>query len=82
MVTQGFNLQAVDSVEVPYLNYFVKVLSLLYFIQRPLATVKPTGLGTTIIFIIFLDFLMFHQISLSRQVKRLAIITYEHGIYE
>ena len=36
----------------------------------------------TIIFIIFWDFLMFHQIFLSPQVKRCAIITYKHGIYE
>ena len=33
-------------------------------------------------FIIFLDFLMFYQIFLSPQVKRCAIITYKHGIYE
>ena len=34
----------------------------------------------TIIFIIFWDFLMFYQIFLSPQVKRCAIITYEHDI--
>ena len=28
------------------------------------------------------DFLMFYQIFLSTQVKRCAIITYKHGIYE
>ena len=37
---------------------------------------------STIIFIIFRDFSMFYQIFLSPQVKRLAIITYKHGIYE
>ena len=36
---------------------------------------------TTIIFI-FWDFLMFYQISLSPQVKRCAIITYKHCVYE
>ena len=36
----------------------------------------------TISFIIFRDFSMFYQIFLSPQVKRWAIITYEHGIYE
>ena len=35
-----------------------------------------------IIFIIFWDFLMFYQIFFSPQVKRSAIITYKHGIYE
>ena len=34
------------------------------------------------VFIIFWDFLMFYQIFFSPQVKRLAIITYKHGIYE
>ena len=33
-------------------------------------------------FIIFWDFSMFYQIFLSPQVKRCAIITYEHGTYE
>ena len=36
----------------------------------------------TIIFIIFLDILMFYQIFLSPEAKRCAITTYEHGIYE
>ena len=31
---------------------------------------------------IFWDFLMFYQIFLSLQVKRWAIITYKHGMYE
>ena len=33
-------------------------------------------------FIILWDFLMFHQIFLSPPVKRWAIITHKHGIYE
>ena len=33
-------------------------------------------------FITFWDFPMFYQIFLSVQVKRCAIITYKHGIYE
>ena len=36
----------------------------------------------TIIFIIFWDFLMFYQFVLSPQIRRCAIITYKHGIYE
>ena len=36
----------------------------------------------TTIFIIFLDILIFHQISLSLQVKRNAIISNKHNIYE
>ena len=36
----------------------------------------------TIVFIIFSDFLTFHQIFLSPQVKRCLIITYKHDIYE
>ena len=39
------------------------------------------NLSTTIIFIIFWDFLIFYQIFLSPQVKRCAIITGKHGIY-
>ena len=37
---------------------------------------------STIIFIIFWDFLMFYQVFLSPQVKLCAIVTYKHGIYE
>ena len=37
---------------------------------------------SAIIFILFWDFLMFYQVLLSPQVKRCAIITYKHGIYE
>ena len=36
----------------------------------------------TVSYIIFWDFLMFYQIFLSAQVKRWAIITYEHGMCE
>ena len=43
--------------------------------------IKPTD-EPTISFIIFWDFPMFYQIFLSLQVKRWAIITYKHGIYE
>ena len=34
------------------------------------------------IFIIFWDFLMFHEVSLSPQVKGCAIITYKHDTYK
>ena len=37
---------------------------------------------TTNTCIIFWDFLMLYQIFLSLQVKRCAVITYKHGIYE
>ena len=37
---------------------------------------------SAISFIVFWDFWMFYQIFLSPQVKRCAIITYKHGIYE
>ena len=40
------------------------------------------GCWSTIIFIIFLESLMFYQIFLSPQVKRCEIITHKHGIYE
>ena len=36
----------------------------------------------TIFFIIFWDFLTFYQIFVSQNVKRCAIITYKHSIYE
>ena len=39
-------------------------------------------ISSTIIFIIFWDFLMFCQIFILPQVKRCAIITYKHSIYE
>ena len=38
--------------------------------------------GGTILVIIFCDFLMFYQIFLSPQVKRIVIISNKHGIYE
>ena len=38
--------------------------------------------GATISFIIFKDFSTFRQVFLSPQVKRWAIITYKHCIYE
>ena len=36
----------------------------------------------TILAITFWDFLMFYQFFLSRQVKRIMIISNKHGIYE
>ena len=48
-------------------------------------SLPPTGIklgSSTIIFIIFRDFLTLQQIFLSPQVKRCAIITYKLGIYE
>ena len=37
---------------------------------------------TTVIFIIFWDFLIFYQIFLSPHVKRSAIITNKYGVYK
>ena len=42
----------------------------------------PHIIGLTINDRIFLDFLMFYQTFLSPEVKRCAIITYKHNIYE
>ena len=42
----------------------------------------PHIIGLTINDRIFLDFLMFYQTFLSPQVKRCAIITNKHNIYE
>ena len=38
--------------------------------------------SSTILVIIFWDMLMFYQIFLSPQLKRIVIITNKHGIYE
>ena len=38
--------------------------------------------GGTILVIIFWDFLMFYQIFLLPQVKRIVIISNKHGMYE
>ena len=36
----------------------------------------------TILAIIFCDFLMFYEVFLSAQVKRIVIINNKHGIYQ
>ena len=41
-----------------------------------------TSCKSTIIFMIFLDFLMFYQILLPPQVKRSAIVSNKDSIYE
>ena len=46
-----------------------------------MATLKIHNIAT-INCIIFWDFFMFYQTFLSPQVKRCAIITYKHGVYE
>ena len=51
----------------------------LFRIEIILRTLKTRP---TIVFIIFLDFLVFYQIFLSSQVERCAIITDRHGLYE
>ena len=43
---------------------------------------RDINLRPTILVIIFWDFLIFYQIFLSPQVKRIAIINNKHGIYE
>ena len=58
-------------------HYSSKVLfTSLYFLRT------FTFLERATINFIFWDFLMFYQILLSPQMKRCAIITYKHGIYE
>ena len=52
-----------------------------FFIQRKKHHFD-TIVKATIIFKIFWDFLMLYQIILLPQVKRCAIITYKHDIYE
>ena len=53
------------------------------FLQSPLTLIwKFITWIPIIIFTILLEFLMFYQIFLSPQVKRCAIITYKHRIYE
>ena len=42
----------------------------------------PGTLRAAITFIMFWDFLMFYQILLSSQVKRSAVISNKHGIWE
>ena len=50
--------------------------------NSPLVKHRFPSQKSTIICIIFWDFLMFYQIFLSPQVKQCAIINYEHGTYE
>ena len=45
-------------------------------------SVESNEYVATISFIISWDFLMYYQTLLLPQVKRWAIITYKHGIYE
>ena len=67
---------------------FLKIFSssfatqFLYFDIRDIKTGSSKWQIATIVFIIFSDFLTFHQIFLSPQVKRCLIITYKHDIYE
>ena len=42
--------------------------------------IYPVDKVPPIIFITFLDYLMFYQVFLSPQVKLCEIISYEHGI--
>ena len=51
-------------------------------IRKPCYHSTKLQMQPTITFIIFWDFLMFYQIFLSPQVKRCAIVTYKHGLYE
>ena len=56
--------------------------SYLTVIFRLLSVISFEFCWAATIFIIFWDCLMFYQIFLSPKVKRCAIITYKHGIYE
>ena len=44
--------------------------------------INKTSESSTILVIIFGDMLMFYQIFLSPQLKRIVIISNKHGIYE
>ena len=52
-----------------------------YFNDKITMLKKHETAVAAISFIIFWDFTMFYQISLSPKLKRCAIITYKHGIY-
>ena len=62
---------------VPNLTLAGFVLVVQWYLLLYLSTIS-----STISFIIFWDFSMFYQIVLSPKVKRWAIVTYKHGIYE
>ena len=62
----------------PHVKYNVKILPPIINNSRWI----DLGVVSTIILMVLWDFLMFHLIFLSPQVKRCAIITYKHGIYE
>ena len=56
--------------------------SLLAFLNKECAPGIDSWVQPTISFLISWDFSMFYQIYLSPQMKRWAIITYKHGIYQ
>ena len=76
-VTASFQGRSIESIEC--LLYYFHLL--LRFDQTSVHEFKLWR-RPTIIFIIFWDFLMFYQIFFSPQVKRCAIITYKHSIYD
>ena len=64
---------------------FCSTYSVIMIIQNVLTLTKFVlcqSLPPTITLIIFWDFLMFHQVFLLPQVKRNAIFSNKHGVYE
>ena len=71
-----YQIYVSDSLIFIFLNVEIKSMP-----KNPFSILQM-NVGPTIIFIIFLDILMFYKIFLSPQVKQCAIITYKHGIFE
>ena len=82
-----------EQVSEEFNNYFSPIVDSLDLYEFPLELrreyageidniVSKFKTHPTIIFIIFWGFLMFYEFFLSPQVKRCAIITYKHDIYE
>ena len=72
-------------VSTSFVTIFLKYIKSLKFrrkSEKTLKLMKPARWLPTISFITFWNFLIFHQIFPSPQVKLWTIITYENGIYE
>ena len=65
-----------------FIIWFGRVLVSLTFTSMKLRWLFTFNIYRPSIIFIFRDFLMFYQILLSPQVKRSAIISLKHGIYE
>ena len=63
-----------------YLSPFI-ILKVCFF-NWSYSNRSKAHLEPTVMFIIYLEFMIFDQILLSAQLKPCAIITYKNGIYE